>query len=97
MIGNEDEIVRVKILRCGHRSSVSMDIYLAGLLKSMLGGDVEFRAWVQSTVNELDRLWQERASDEKTGTRIKSKSGLSRMVQREAIRQITSRSISTWN
>lgn len=91
MTNNEEELVRVKILRGGHRSSVSMDYYLASLLKDRLGGEAPFRDWVQTTADELERSWQEKAGASAVGSRIRARSGLSRMIQREAIRYVLSR------
>ncbi len=85
---NDEELVRIKITRAGYRSSVSMDFFLASTLQAKLGGEVEFKAWVQSTVNELERQWQEAALGAKAGSRARARSGLSRMIQREAIRRV---------
>lgn len=85
---NEEELVRIKIRRGGYRSSVSMDLFLANALKGVLGGDTEFKTWVQTTTDELDRAWQESASKGVVGSRVRAKSGLSRLIQREALRRI---------
>jgi hypothetical protein len=91
MIANEEELVRIKILRGGTRSSISMDLYLASLLKEKLGGEAEFKTWVQTTADELERAWQEKIAQTPVGGRVRAKSGLSRLVQREAIRRVLSR------
>lgn len=85
---NNEELVRVRIQRAGYRSSVSMDLFLANTLKEKLGGDAEFKSWIQETVDKLEREWEEKAADTKTGSRVHARSGLSRMVQREAIRRV---------
>lgn len=85
---NEEELVRIKFLRNGYRSSVSMDLFLANLLKEKLGGDAEFKAWIQTTANELEIAWQEKVSQTVAGGRVRAKSGLSRLIQREAIRRV---------
>lgn len=88
---SEEEIVRIKIQRGSYRSSVSMDLFLASALAERLGGDAEFKAWVQTTADNLERSWQEKASNGAAiGQRIRAKSSLSRMVQREAIRYVLS-------
>lgn len=86
----EEELVRIKILRGGFRSSISMDLYLAGLLKEKLGGEAEFKLWVQTTADDLERAWQEKVSQTSAGSRVRAKSGLSRLIQREAIRHVLS-------
>lgn len=85
---DDEEIVRIKILRGGYRSSVSMDLFLANVLKEKLGGDVEFKLWVQTTADELERAWQERVTGTAVGGRVRAKSGFSRLIQREAIRRV---------
>lgn len=85
---NEEELVRIKILRGRSRSSVSMDLFLANALQEKLGGEAEFKTWVQSTVDELERRWQETALKVAAGSRVRARSGLSRMIQREAIRRV---------
>ncbi len=85
---NEEELVRIKIVRGGARSSVSMDVFLASVLKEKLGGDAEFKAWVQTTADELERTWQEKALLLPAGSRVRARSGLSRMIQREALRRV---------
>lgn len=87
---NEEELVRIKILRGGYRSSVSMDLFLANTLQAKLGGEVEFRTWIQTTVDELERRWQEAALEAKAGSRARARAGLSRMIQREALRRVLS-------
>lgn len=85
---NDEELVRVKILRAGCRSSVSMDIFLANVLKEKLGGEAEFKRWIQTTADALEREWQEKALSLPVGSRVRARSGLSRMVQREALRRV---------
>jgi len=90
IIGNEEELVRIKIMRGGVPSSISMDLYLASLLQEKLGGSAELKLWVQNTVDDLERIWGEKAMQSKAGERVRIKSGLSRLIQREAIRTILS-------
>lgn len=85
---NDEELVRIKILRAGYRSSVSMDVFLANLLKEKLGGEAEFKNWVQATADTLERDWKEKALALPTGSRVRARSGLSRMIQREALRRV---------
>lgn len=85
---NVEELVRIKISRGGTRSSVSMDLFLADVLKEKLGGEAEFKTWIQTTVDVLEREWQDRALTSRVGSRIRARSGLSRMIQREALRRV---------
>lgn len=85
---SEEELVRIKILRGGYRSSISMDLFLAGVLTEKLGGEAEFKVWVQTTADELERAWQDKVSHTAAGGRVRAKSGLSRLIQREAIRRV---------
>lgn len=78
-MGHEEGLVRVKVMRAGRPSSVSMDIFLATVLKESLGGEAELRRWVQSTADELQRVWQEEG---------RTRTGLSRLIQREALRRV---------
>lgn len=87
---SEEELVRIKIQRGGYRSSVSMDLFLASVLTEKLGGEAEFKTWVQTTADDLERAWQEKALKTATGGRVRAKSGLSRLIQREAIRRVLS-------
>lgn len=88
-MGNDDEeLVRIKILRAGSRSSVSMDSYLAALLIEKLGGAPEFKRWVQTTADALESSWQEKAKSLPAGSRVRARAGLSRMIQREALRRV---------
>lgn len=81
----EDGIVRVKIRRDGHRTSVSLDemYYRAGVM--LLGGTKLFEAWIQDQVNILDIRWAERASMATTGDQVKPKAGRSRLIQRRLL------------
>lgn len=87
MSANE-ELVRIKISRGGYRSSISMDLYLASVLMDKLGGEPEFKSWVQTTADELERAWQEKAALTAAGGCVRAKSGLSRLIQREALRYV---------
>lgn len=87
-MGNEEELVRIKITRDGYRSSVSMDVFLANVMKEKLGGEAEFKHWVQTTADALERAWQQKALSVPAGARVRARSGLSRMIQREALRHV---------
>lgn len=85
---NEEELVRIRIRRGGYRSSISMDLFLANILKEKLGGEAEFKTWVQATVDSLEKQWGEMAVATRAGSRVRARSGMSRMIQREAIRRV---------
>lgn len=85
---NEEELVRIRIRRGGYRSSISMDLFLANVLKEKLGGEAEFKSWVQTTVDQLEQQWEDKAASMRAGSRVCARSGLSRMIQREAIRRV---------
>jgi hypothetical protein len=81
-----DDLVRIKIMRQGFRSTVSMDIYLATKLKKKLcetapremqgRGDILLVNWVQNTIHQI-----EQEDEAHRYQRI----GFSRIIQRKAL------------
>lgn len=83
-----EEIVRVPVFRQGKRTSVSMDAFLADEMAKRLGNDQVFRNWVAATVEAFDAEWMAKAGDLRDGERVRIRAGVSRMVQREALRAL---------
>jgi hypothetical protein len=87
----QDDLVRIKILRHGLRSTISMDIYLADRLKKKLcekapkemheRGDILLANWVQNTIRQL----------EEEGTNSYQRIGFSRIIQRRALIELLER------
>jgi len=86
MEDNDEELVRIKVVRGDYRSTVSMDILLAKVLSERLGGEPQLKVWIQKTIELLEAKWAQDAIGKNVGERIHAKSGLSRMVQREALK-----------
>ena len=84
-----DEIVRVSVHHRGKKTSVSMDAFLANAMMRYLGGDLPvLREWVARRVDLLESQWQEKAAEGAPGERVRVKSGISRLVQREILREM---------
>lgn len=85
---NTEELVRIRILKKGrsYRGSVSMDYMLASALAEALGGDEKLQAWAQSVTDAIETASNSMASKTPLGQRVSIKAGLSRLLQREAIR-----------
>lgn len=84
-----DEIVRIGIMKNGgHPSSISMDLYLAEALVKKVGGEKEMAQWVQKVVSDLEREDGVNSLGTAIGTQTHAKSGLSRRVQRAALRYV---------
>jgi len=88
MVSNDEELVRINITRGKARSTVSMDAYLAEVLRNKLGGQAQMQAWVQETTEALERAWQEQAMTAAAGDKVHAKSGFSRLIQREALKYV---------
>lgn len=89
MLNKEQELMRVAIYRGRARSTVSMDAYLAQVLSDQLIKEQKsLQQWVQETTDLLDAQWGNKAMQVRTGERVRAKSGLSRQIQREAIKRI---------
>ncbi len=89
MLNKEQELMRVAIFRGGARSTVSMDAYLAKVLSDQLIKEKKsLQQWVQETADLLDAQWGNKAMQVRVGERVRAKSGLSRQIQREAIKRI---------
>lgn len=84
----EEELVRINIMRGGIRSTISMDWLLGSTLAEMVGGETGLRNWVQDTVDRLEAEWANKTLESRAGDRVHAKSGLSRMVQREALKYV---------
>lgn len=65
-----------------------MDAFLANELAKRLGNEQVFRAWVATTVEAFDAEWMAKAGDLHDGDRVRIRAGVSRMVQREALRKL---------
>lgn len=89
MLNKEQELMRVAIYRGRARSTVSMDAYLAQVLSDQLIKEKKsLQQWVQETADLLDAQWGNKAMQVRVGERVRAKSGLSRQIQREAIKRI---------
>lgn len=86
MLKNDEEIVRIRVSIGNRRSTISMDYVLAEELEKRLGNEDAVKVWVNTAVNRLDQEWAEKSSGMSIGDRVRAKSGLSRMVQREALK-----------
>lgn len=85
---DNDGIVRVRVKRDGHRTSVSLDVmfYEAGSL--LLGSNKAFEGWLQDQVTALDISWCNRAVNAKVGERVRPNAGLSRLIQRRVLQMV---------
>lgn len=92
-IDKDEEIARISIKRGGvNKSSVSMDAYLAQMLEiELLKKGQTLQRWVQETCDRLDSQWDTAAMSMKSGDRVRAKSGVSRLIQREAIKYLLGR------
>ncbi|TRZ89380.1 MAG: hypothetical protein D4R84_17875 [Rhodocyclaceae bacterium] len=87
-----DEIVRLSVKRAGRKTSVSMDAYLANAMMRHLDGDLAvLRDWAQRRVDLLETEWEAQASGKAVGDRVRVQSGISRLVQREMLRELLER------
>jgi hypothetical protein len=77
----DSKIIRVSVVVDGRRTSISLDGYLGELLIRALGGDVELGEWVSGHANRLAEIVG-------TGKTRRVRAGLSRLIQREAIKVV---------
>jgi len=80
----DPKFVRVNIIVDGRRTSVSLDALLAEMLAEAVGGTVALAEWVGSQANRLSGV--QHVSDGDSVRR--NKAGLSRLVQREALKMM---------
>lgn len=85
---NNDGIVRVRVKRDGHRTSISLDVmfYEAGSL--LCGGSKAFEGWLQEQVTSLDMGWANKAVVAHVGDQIRPNAGFSRLIQRRILQMV---------
>lgn len=76
-------IIRVHVVVNRRRTSISLDDFLASLLAKRLGGEEYVELWVGEQARRISAALQS-ARKTQGGQRV----GLSRLVQREAIRLV---------
>lgn len=86
-LSNEEELVRVSVYRGAYRTTVSMDLFLSEILTQIIA-PTTLQQWVQTTLDKLERDWQYQSAGMKIGQRVRAKSGISRLLQREALRHV---------
>lgn len=78
----DPKFVRVSVIVAGRKTSVSLDALLAELLAEAIGGTIALAEWVSAQANRLSGIQQISEGDHR------SRAGLSRLVQREALKLV---------